>query len=442
MHEQTQNQIKELLALGKHLEAYSIAKQSFDNSPTSKALSLSAQLATRVGLPNVTLELYKNPLANSLNPLEVAMYRGHAFKSIGNDKHAKLAYKELCSSDDAMIASIGWWSVADLKSLTMTSEDLSVIREQLKTNHYPLATALLHLAHAKCHKDLERYDDSFKELVKGNQILSNIRPYDGNALKQQLLHDIQIYDREAVCTNPLDNTPIFIVGMPRSGTTLLEQILCESPEITVTDELAFIRNCSFSYQQGTNTLLEARNEYLKAVNIYPIRNMLHFIDKAPNNWINIGLIRKIFPDAKIINVHRPTIDNIMSNYAQYYHSGQFDSYSLDASFEQRHIYAQHLTHYASDDHLINVSYKALVTEPIETISTIFDHLEIAMPKDPLQFYESRSAVLTPSASQVKQPITNSKLGSSDIYLEFLEPKFVEQCNQLDTKIEAITTSAA
>jgi len=444
--------INEQLSKGDQLKAFHIAEKHFTRNPSVKLLSLYAQLAARTGRAKLTVELYQHDLASQLSHAERSLYIGHAYKTLGEIKRASSHYQTLVTSGDDMLAAIGWWSIADLKSTDPSLLVPQKIEALLHSTKYPMAKALLGFALAKAKHNEQKYAESFSLLNASNSIISDAKDFTIKGLQQVLKADRQLANNQTPAstdTGHNDTRAVFIVGLPRSGTTLIEQILGEAEELQLTDELPYINNYAKSLQACSSSnetqefLSTLEQRYFDETAQYICSDTVSYVvDKAPNNWLHLGLISRSFSRPVIINIYRNQLDNVLANYAQYYHSGQLDSYSLEDSLLLRREYVNHIEWAVNQQHveLINISYESLVTRPRDVVAQLQQRLNLTASIDQLlNFHTSNRPVLTPSSSQVRRPIDCSRLNTSGPYRELLDADYVNEVDQLTAQLDTLAS---
>jgi tetratricopeptide (TPR) repeat protein len=384
-------------------------------------------------------EYYEEPL--------VYLNLGHVLKAMGRTAEAVECYQRLIDGENDSQAAIGYWSLADLKDYQFDRDATDKLEARLKTLQakpgyrglmlFALANALEHHSH---------YSEAYQALAEANDIVAMHRPFRGDyfgELVTSLIKDARIHPKTP---QKYGATPIFIVGMPRSGTTLLEQILASHSMVESTDELPFLERIALEldknggYAKGlANITAEEQEtyarEYLARVEPYRKRNAPFFIDKNPNNFLHIGLIKALFPDARIINVVRDPLDNAMSVYKQYFYKGHEYSYSMKGIIYYWQGYLSLMLHWNRlyPGLVFCLGYEALVKKPQEVITAVLEYCRLPVEEQCFRFYESDRPVLTPSASQVRQPITDRAVGSGLKYQQFVGP-FIAEFAQIRRKI--------
>jgi len=354
---------------------------------------------------------------------------GHALKALGRFDEAAEAYNRITSDFDDDRAAIAYWSLANLKNYRFTDQETVNLqgRSQVTESNDGYRSLML-FALANARERQGNYEEAFMAMSEANLIMSAYKPFKAEEyykIVQALVREVQ------TPAKPLDSdspTPIFIVGMPRSGTTLVEQILASHSTVEATDELPYLARFGLGLEQAGGyawalarfTPEQQANfaaNYLKSVEPYRREKLDFFIDKNPANFINIGLIKALFPKAKIINVVRDTLDNAMSVFKQYFHQGNEFSYSMQGIIYYWQGYITLMQHwdklYPGD--ILHLSYESIVREPDEKIGAILDYCGLPHEDACFRFYESDRPVLTPSAAQVRNPITDKSVGSGQRY---------------------------
>lgn len=294
----------------------------------------------------------------------------------------------------------------------------------------------MHFALAIAAEQSEDYDTALRHFRAANEIQAKLRPFRSDAYKvmvEGLIATELPPVRDEPATTP---RPVFIVGLPRSGTTLVEQILAAHSAVVATDELPFITRIAFGlersggYGRSLARLTEKerrgfRDYYLDEAGRYFAAGNRCFIDKNPDNFLHIGLIRALFPEALIINTRRDLRDNAISVYRQLFNVG----HDYSASFEDIQAYCDgylRLMAYWQENYpdAIRVQhYEDLVASPEQQIVELLEFCQLASETACFEFYRSKQPVMTPSASQVSQPIYTSSVGRWRHYAEPLRREF-------------------
>ena len=301
----------------------------------------------------------------------------------------------------------------------------------------PAQRAAYHFALGKALEDRGDHDDAFTQYATGNAIKHANDPFDSAALtgRRQRI--------EAVCTpaflasrtpaHEAAATPIFIVGLPRSGSTLVEQILASHSGVQGTMELPQILNytrdvdAKEGYPEGlaamqTAELAELGDRYLRET--YPYRGGApRFIDKMPNNFFHLGLIHMMLPGAVFIDARRHPLDCCCSLFKQNFARGQTFSYDLEVLGAYYRDYLAIMRHWevALPGRVLRVQYESLVENTEQQVRRLLAHCGLPFEEACLRFYETKRPVRTASAEQVRQPINRSGIGSWRRFAAHLEP---------------------
>lgn len=353
----------------------------------------------------------------------IAINHGHAARTAGLRDTAIAAYRRATAR--APQSGESWWSLANLKIGALTQADEAEMRRQLRGRLLEADRMHVEYALALRLEDAGKVAESFAHYLGGATLarrLFNVAPrdYAGEAAHVAGLFTAEFMARHEGC-GAQDDAPIFIVGLPRSGSTLVEQILASHPAIEGTMELPYIGIIADRIEQegGAQRLAKSTpdelrgwgEEYLRLAQVHRRMGRARFIDKMPNNFRHIGLIRLILPNAKIIDVRRHPMAACFSGYKQLFAEGQEFSYSQqDLAAYYRHYLAivRHF-HDIRPGAVHTLLYEDLVDDTEAQIRLLLD--AIGVPFDPatLRFFENERAVRTVSSEQVRRPIYRSGL---------------------------------
>jgi tetratricopeptide (TPR) repeat protein len=360
------------------------------------------------------------------------MNYGHALKTIGRRDESVAAYRQCIGLRRTL--GEGWWSLANLKSRVLTDADIDAMNEILAGKDLSAADRLhLHFALGTAHEDRAAWAASFDHYSKGNAVRRSQIRYDAAEtwsiadrttafMSSNGFRDLQ----GAGCDS---RAPIFVVGMPRSGSTLVEQILASHSLIEGTKELAEISLLAGVIANKTNsrgkglypdsiTLLERSDikalgeSYIRSSLIYRKTDKPFFIDKMPNNWLHVALISLILPNAKIIDIRRDPMDCCLSNFKQHFARGQHFSYSLSevGEFYCAYAHAMNEAQIARPGTIYRLHYESLVNDIESEARALLEFLGIPFEPSCTRFWENARAVQTASSEQVRRRIYRSGLG--------------------------------
>jgi tetratricopeptide (TPR) repeat protein len=386
---------------------------------------------------------YREQLERAPREASLWMAYAHVLKTMGSTDESIGAYRRALELNPA--SGETWWSLANLKTVRMGESETGAIRSALqRTGISPGDRFHLHFALGKALEDGGAFEESFRHYAEGNRLRRASLPYDPRTTRDEvrrwkaLLTPSFLAAREGQGAAAPD--PIFVLGMPRAGSTLVEQILASHPAVEGTSELPHIpiliqrvieqgwRAGSRSYPELTAGLpaeeLEALGRaYLDAAALHRKSERPRFIDKLPNNWLNIGFIHLILPRAKIVDVRREPLSCCFSNFKQHFAKGQAFSYELE------HVGAYYRDYVELMDHIDEVLpgrvhrviYEDLVDRPELEVRRLLAGLELPFDAATLRFHENRRAVRTASSEQVRRPINRDGLDRWRDYEPWLGP---------------------
>jgi len=340
---------------------------------------------------------------------------GATLQQLGKLTEAESTYRRVTTlkSDYAeahlYLAMIKKFDKKDTQFLQMLS--LSLDKSCSMEQHTHLSFAL-----AKASEDLGDFENSFKYYKRGNALRKKLLKYD---ISQdiELFKQLQTYhpriEEKSLKSENLSNelVPIFIVGMPRSGTTLAEQIISSHSKVTGAGELPFVAKFGGSIARGsskitTESLLNFRKAYLKKLQNYSQDNQI-IIDKMPHNFLYIGLLTAAFPDAKIINVKRNSSAVCWSNFKQFFLSKTLGySFGLDDVVTYYTLYKEHMAFWEKQlpSRIYNLDYEELTISKETEIKKLILYLNLDWEKECLSPQNNRRGVTTASNLQVREKI--------------------------------------
>ena len=372
-------------------------------------------------------EKYRHILERIPENARILTSYGHSLRYGGKGAEATETYLRAITAEPE--AGEAYWSLANLKTFRFSAEQVDAMRARLASLTNPSADKY-HLAFAlgKALEDTEVYDDSFEAYAIGNEIKRQFSAYDREDTSARV--DAAI----AQCGAGLfdgsghpSNEPIFIVGLPRAGSTLLEQILASHSQVEATAELPFIgqiarelsgrrkRSEESRYPAVLAELSPERREelgqqYLDRAAIYR-SGKPRFIDKLPNNFLHIALIKTILPNATIIDARREPMAACFANFKQMFAQGQEFTYSLE---DIGHYYADYLRlmahwHSILPGGVLTMQYEDVVDDLDKQVESLLAHCDLEFEESCIRFYEHDRAVRTASSEQVRQPVYRDAL---------------------------------
>ena len=367
-----------------------------------------------------------------------ALNLGHALGAAGDAKRAAQLYRALLDSAEPGMPFAACWSLADLKGYRFSNDEIRRMQAWASANddqeqRYLLLFALGHALEQK--GDYEQAFDAFRQ---ANRQVAQQRPYPGEAWSRlaKSIEGIGNVPGHRGTDGPL---PVFVVGMPRSGSTLLEQIIGAHSRAEAIGEVPFIENMARSLdRQGgfANTLPRLQPQHCAAgASGYreQARAMLRgdpdrLVDKWPDNFWYLGLVYAMFPAAPVINILRDPLDNALAVYKQFFSRGNEFSSDLDWTAHYWECYLDVVQHWESlfPGKVLHLRYRDLVRDPEGASRRVLEHCGLEFEPGVLEFHSKAGAVMTPSGQQVRRPIYASALGSADPYRPYLDeilPRF-------------------
>lgn len=389
-------------------------------------LNIKAVALNKLGDCHTAIKLYESIISKHPGYSKIWHSFGHTLKTAGFQERAIQAYRNSIELEPSY--GEAYWSLANLKTFRFSEADVEQMRSQLKTDglssddrfHFDFALG-------KAMEDQQEYDRSFEHYEKGNSLRKTLIRYspERNRMKvdecEKLFTSGFFLEREGF--GIADAAPIFILGMPRAGSTLLEQMLSSHSQVEGTMELPDIISITKTlYRQlkGATAktyyplLLEMTKEesigfgerYIQNTRVHRQQGLPFFIDKMPNNFAHVALIQLILPNAKIIDARRHPLACCFSNYKQHFARGQNFSYSLDDMGHYYVDYVRLMSHFDSvlPGRIHRVHYESLVEQPETEIADVLRYCNLPFEAECLRFFENSRPVRTASSEQVRQPI--------------------------------------
>lgn len=371
---------------------------------------------------------------------------GDTYKALGQLAEAENAYRQVLSIDPDQATA--WWALSNLKTMTFNNDDITRIQAAAKRQKSKQQRVRILFTLFKALEDAQHYAEAFNALVEANKLQSELHPWDVKAFSAETQR-IEESCQQSIAVQPEyelhdGQGVIFIVSLPRSGSTLLEQMLSSHPNIEGASELGDIPhllNPVFNTEETTTIKKvqtwqaeqwhELGQQYWQRTRRWRNNGNRWFVDKLPNNWQWSEAILRMLPQAIIIDCRRDPRECCFSNYTQLFARIQNFSYDLDD-----------LAHYWDDyqrmmngvgqrypGRVLGVSYEQLVDQPEPTLKQVFSFLGLGWDDRCLKFYESKRVVRTASAAQVRQPLfkpASARWKRYDKHLAALNPMYKTQ----------------
>ena len=395
--------------------------------------NLKAATLGRLGDFEQAIPIYKKALAQAPRQPKVWLSYGHMLKTLGHLDEGIAAYRKAIELKPEL--GEAWWSLANLKTIKFDDDDLSRMTKALGKPGLPNEDRYhLDFALGKAMHDAGRYGEAFEHYARANALRLEQAPYDRRDIARKVDRCVAAFTAEAFVDRPGGfeaPDPIFVVGMPRAGSTLIEQILSSHSLVEGTSELPDIP--VLARQEGNypeSVLdLDARQrralgeDYLRRAGIQRRTDRPFFIDKLPNNWLFVPFIHLILPNAKIIDARRHPIGCCFANFRQHFARGQDFTYNLADVGEYYSDYVRLMAHLdeALPGRVHRVIYERMVDDTEAEIRALLDYCGLEFEPQVLEFYKTERAVRTPSSEQVRRPIYREATEEWLNYEPFLGP---------------------
>jgi tetratricopeptide (TPR) repeat protein len=421
------------------LEAFAHAMRLEPDKPNAYASAATTNAMS--GRHDEALRLFDEALKRKPDHAGALTGRGHTLKTVGEQEEAIAAYRACIAAHPWHGES--WWSLANLKTFHFSDEDIAEMEEQLadeRLNDEHRANFLFALG--KACEDRGEFARAFDYYSRGNDNRRARENYDPVHTADSHDELMRIFTREFVESHAgsgdPSTAPIFIVGLPRSGSTLIEQILGSHPDVEGTHELpdlGRVARSTASRRQDrqkypgvitsltTEDLARLGADYLQRTQRHRQEGTPRFTDKMPNNFAHIGLLSLILPNAKIINAKRHPLDSCFGCFKQLFARGQPFTYDL---FEIGEFYFEYDRlmkhwHHVLPGKVLDVQYEHVVGDLEAEVRRMLDYCELPWDDACLSYYESDRAVKTASSEQVRRPIYATSKHRWRNYERELEP---------------------
>jgi len=414
-----------------------------DSEPGNVSFEMAfANESLAVGDFDVALRIYDELLTADNQQPNVHLVRGHALKTVGRQDEAVEAYNTAVTQRPGF--GDAYWSLANLKTYRFDDAQLERMRDMEArpgtglVDRYRLCFAL-----GKALEDRECFEESFGHYERGNDLKKSELRYSADRMATEFANQQSVCTEEFFAKAPAGGNPstdpIFIVGLPRAGSTLLEQILASHSKVQGTLELPNVlaiahrlngrrrkmenaRYPAILEQLDASALRELGDEYMRETQIYR-DGTPNFTDKMPNNFRHIGLISLILPNAKIIDARRNPMACCFSGFKQLFAEGQEFSYSLDDIGRYYRGYVELMEHWDTvlPGKILRVQYEDVVNDLETQVRRLLEFCELDFEPGCLEFHQTERAVRTASSEQVRQPIYLSGLEQWRNYETWLGP---------------------
>ena len=368
--------------------------------------------------------------------------RGNALKTQGRKEEAIDSYRRAISKYPAH--GEAYYSLANLKLFSFTDKEIEAMESQEANPGISyMARIYLDFALGKAYEDMGDFDKAFSYYERGNSFKRSQSRYKAEDITSEFHAQTDVFDDSFVQASAGSGVraadPIFIVGLPRSGSTLLEQILASHSQVDGTMELPNILSLAQKLRRGdklsgtshypsvlktldAEALSKFGEAYIKDTRVHR-GSAPFFIDKMPNNFRHIGLINLILPNAKIIDARRHPMGCCFSAFKQLFHEGQEFTYGLEQVGTYYKDYVELMDHWDKvlPGKVLRVQYEDVVEDLDTQVRRILDYCGLDFEDSCISFHETERSVRTPSSEQVRQPIYQSGVDQWKNFEANLEP---------------------
>lgn len=414
--------------------------QTDTNNPQFQSILAIEKL--QVGDYEGAIELFDAVLKTLPSDAITHTSKGHALKTWGKQGEAIDNYRAAITHNPSY--GEAYYSLSNLKTYQFSDVEIEAMLDLEKGDALmPGNEANLYFALGKAFEDKSDWDLSFNYYQKGNRVKKLQSSYSAEKMTEELLSQREFFNHKNIerlgCDGYPDAAPIFIVGLPRAGSTLLEQILSSHSMVDGTLELPHMLSIAQKLRrkgrQKTGAAYPELIETLTAEDRYALgrqyieETKIHrgdapfFIDKMPNNFRHIGLIKTILPNAKIIDARRFPVGCCFSGFKQLFAEGQEFSYSLDDIAQYYNDYVTLMDHWDNviPGKVLRVLYEDVTANIESQVTSILDYCGLPFENACLDFHKTERAVRTASSEQVRQPLYQSGVDHWQNYEAHLQP---------------------
>jgi len=415
-----------LLERHKYLRAREELERLLQLEPENKQYrTLYANTCVGLGEHERALTLYRELIVHAPRPADLHLSIAHCLKTLGRQQEAIESYRASAAARPDF--GDAYWSLANLKTYRFTDEEIARMRSEEAASTTQLVDRY-HLCFAlgKACEDRGRFEESFRYYERGNALKRSESRYRPEPFERNTRLQIEVCTREFFASREGVGSksvePIFIVGLPRAGSTLLEQILASHSRVEGTHELADVqrlvmelqgRDPDMSNPRYPRVLAQLKSEdflrfgekYLSDTRFYRT-DKPYFIDKMPNNFRHIGLIHLMLPNARIIDARREPMACCFSNLKQLFANGQEFTYGIEDIARYYRTYLELMRHWDEvlPGRILRVWHEDVVEDLEGNVRRILDFCGLPFEPACVEFYRTDRSILSASSEQVRQPI--------------------------------------
>ncbi|WP_077341195.1 tetratricopeptide repeat-containing sulfotransferase family protein [Pseudocolwellia agarivorans] len=434
-----------LIRLGKYKLAEQQANTLLAEQPDNLSYNIAkASVLTGLGEIEEAIALFEKIINKDDKIAGLHLQLGHALKAKGDIKKAVQSYQKAYQINPDY--GDAYWSLANTKTYRFSDEEIAKMQAKREDESLAIIDKVqLHFATAKAFEDKKEFPQAFQAYLQGNQLQRANNGFDINKIEQQVDEQIkyctaELFEKYAHIGFEAPD-PIFIVGLPRAGSTLLEQILASHSQVDGTMELHNILGLASRlrgrvqikdnqespypknlHEINTDYFKRFGQQFIDETRVYR-DNAPFFIDKMPNNFLHLGLIKLILPNAKIIDARRSPMACCFSGFKQLFAEGQDFSYSLEDIGRYYQAYLKLMAHWKQvlPNFILTINHEDVVEDLDKEVHRMLDFCGLAFEQSCIDFHKTKRAIKTPSSEQVRQPIYKSATEQWRYFEEYLTP---------------------
>ena len=410
--------------------------------PDANTRLLLASIYEKIGQNDRSRAMYAELAEEHPDHTPTLVAYGHSLRANGQVEDAVAAYRKAIAADDGF--GDAWWGLASIKAKILTDEDIASMQAALAIAVDERNIAPMHFALARAYHDRKQHEEAFAHYKAGNDLRAASLDYNAGELSSEVDETMNQVDAAYIASMGSDpvgeDVPVFIISLPRSGSTLLEQMLGSHSQIEPVGELPYVPAILRSFMEmatrrGKLTVPQAIDalpadkaalfgrDYLERASVHRTSGSRLFLDKLPQNWSNVLFIRKILPQARFIDIRRPAMDCCWSNFTQSFTSAHPSSFTLEDMGRAYRDNVRLMGHFdaVAPGLIHHVDYSALVEDPRTQIGAALDYLGLEWEDGILSFHQSDRVVRTPSSEQVRRPLNRDGMEVWRPYSGYLDP---------------------
>lgn len=415
-----------------------LIREKGSNKP---ALTLLAEVMTEARRYDEAAALYEELVAAAGDRVTLWWSYANALRILGKKHHSEQALRKALEIDPANGSA--WWSLVDLLGKPLSPDDSTALASALEARgSNPVDGYRLHAAQASTMEREERYAEAFRHFAAANDARSRVEPYDPDVTTRSVDRAIELFDdsfhRAKASAGAADDSPIFIVGLPRSGSTLLERIIGRHSKVEAAGELPVLGRLldALNRRSGgdgryhdqvaglsAEEIRELGERYVELSLEYRRTAKPRFTDKMPHNWRYVDTIRLALRNARIIDVRRDAVDCCWSNYKMVYGAGHGAANDLTHIGRFYKDCVRMLDHFetVAPEAILRVRYEDLVDDIEREVRRVLGFLDLEYESGCIDFHLEDRPVATASSQQVRRPLNRDGIGAWKPYEPWLAP---------------------